>query len=202
MKLDIPSGPFDGALFDCDGTLADTMPFHYQAWLHAFKQFQTPFEFDEDYFYSLGGTSTVHVPEIFNQKYGTNFDALEIAHAKEEIFLKLVNEATSIPPIGEVVAVAQEYKKAGKPVGVVSGGMRSVVDHIVDAIGLGGGFFPVVVTPEDVPAGRGKPQPDMFLLAAQRLGLDPKKTVVFEDAPPGIAAGKAAGMAVVFVPRP
>jgi HAD superfamily hydrolase (TIGR01509 family) len=67
------------------------------------------------------------------------------------------------------------------------------------------GLFPIIVTPDDVPPGRGKPEPDIFLLAAERMGIAPTECVVFEDATPGIQAALAAGMDYVRVadaPRP
>jgi HAD superfamily hydrolase (TIGR01509 family) len=192
----VPPGEFDGYVFDCDGTLADTMPLHYRAWVEGFKEFKTPFVFEEDYFYSLGGTPTRKIVEIFNEKYGTAFDADAVAHGKELIFEKLMHEVT---PIDEVVGLAVDFKEEGKPVAVASGGMRWIVDKTLAAIGLEG-FFPIIVTPEDVK--RGKPFPDLFLLAAERMGTKPERTLVFEDAKPGFDAAEAAGMKYVVVPRP
>ena len=82
---------------------------------------------------------------------------------------------------------------------VVTGGMPEVAQHTLNATGLAA-LFPIVITPADVPAGRGKPAPDMFLLAARRMGVAPERCLVFEDAAPGIAGARAAGMQVVCVP--
>ena len=196
IKIEIPAGPFDGYVFDCDGTLANTMPIHYRAWLAAFQKYETPFVFDEDYFYHLGGTPTARIVEIFNEKYGTSFDAHAIAHGKEDIFTGMMHELT---PIDEVVALARRFKAEGKPVSVASGGMRHIVEKTLEMIGLKD-FFPIIVTPEDVK--RGKPFPDMFLLAAEKMGTAPDRTLVFEDAATGIEAAKAAQMQYVVVPRP
>jgi HAD superfamily hydrolase (TIGR01509 family) len=196
IHIEIPAGPFDGYIFDCDGTLAHTMPMHYRAWLTAFADKKAPFEFSEEYFYSLGGTPTTRIVEILNEKHGTAFDAPALAHYKEDKFEELMHEIT---PIDEVVACARRFKAEGKPVAVASGGMRHIVEKTLDSIGLGG-FFPIVITPEQV--NRGKPFPDMFLLAAEKMGTTPARTLVFEDAVPGIDAAKAAGMQYVVVPRP
>lgn len=196
LKLEIPAGPFDGYIFDCDGTLAHTMPIHYRAWLQAFADRKSGFDFSEDYFYSLGGTPTAKIVEILNEKHGTSFDPLEMAHYKEDKFEALMHELT---PIDEVVALARRFKEEGKPVSVASGGMRHIVVKTLEMIGMGD-FFPLIVTPEMVK--RGKPSPDMFLLAAEKMGTDPARTLVFEDAVPGIDAAKAAGMQYVVVPRP
>ncbi len=196
MSIQIPAGPFDGYIFDCDGTLADTMPIHYRAWLKAFEQYKTPFVFEEEYFYSLGGTPTSRIVEIFNEKYGTAYDPHEVAHGKELIFESLMHDLT---PIDEVVAFARRFKAEGKPVAVASGGMEWIVKKTLGMIGLDG-FFPIIVTPEYVK--RGKPFPDMFLLAAEKMGTHPDRTLVFEDAKTGIDAAIAAGMQYVVVPRP
>jgi len=200
-ELIIPAGPaagggFDGYIFDCDGTLAETMPLHYKAWCAAFADWKTPFVFDEDYFYHLGGTPTVEIIRIFNKKYGTDYDPQKLSEHKEEIFVGIMHELT---PIDEVVELARTYKAAGKPVSVASGGWRHIVDRTLERIGLKD-FFPIIVTPENV--ARGKPFPDMFLLAAQKMGTAPDRTLVFEDAPTGIEAAKAAGMQYAVVPHP
>jgi len=196
MSIQLPAAEFDGYVFDCDGTLANTMPIHYRAWVAAFKKYETPFVFEEDFFYHLGGTPTPRIVEIFNEKYGTHFDAHTVAHGKEEIFESLMHDLT---PIDEVVALARRFKAEGKPVAVASGGMRWIVDKTLAMIGLEG-FFPIIVTPENVQ--RGKPFPDMFLLAAEKMGTAPARTLVFEDAQTGILAAVAAGMQYVVVPRP
>jgi HAD superfamily hydrolase (TIGR01509 family) len=102
-------------------------------------------------------------------------------------------------PIAEVVALARRFKAEGKPVAIATGGVRWVIEKIVAQIGLEG-FFPLIVTPADVK--RGKPFPDMFLLAAEKMGTRPERTLVFEDAVPGFEAAQAAGMQYVAVPRP
>jgi len=196
MSIQLPPAEFDGYIFDCDGTLANTMPIHYRAWVAALKKFEAPFIFEEDFFYHLGGTPTSRIGEIFNEKFGSRLDAHALAHHKEEIFESLMHDLT---PIDEVVAYARRFKAEGKPVAVASGGLRWIVDKTLAMIGLEG-FFPIIVTPEIVQ--RGKPFPDMFLLAAEKMGTAPARTLVFEDAQTGIEAAIAAGMQYVVVPRP
>jgi HAD superfamily hydrolase (TIGR01509 family) len=195
-ELSIPDGSFAGYIFDCDGTLAETMPLHYKAWCAAFAEWKTPFVFDEDYFYSLGGTPTVGIVKIFNEKYGTDYDPQKLSDHKEEIFISIMHDLT---PIDEVIDLARRYKAEGKPVSVASGGTRPVVLKTLEMIGLKD-FFPIVVTAEDVV--HGKPSPDMFLLAAEKMGTTPETTLVFEDALTGIKAAKAAGMRYAVVPHP
>jgi HAD superfamily hydrolase (TIGR01509 family) len=193
--MELPPGDFDGFIFDCDGTLADTMPLHYEAWCAAFRDIGATFYFEEDEFYNMGGLSTRMVVEEMNRKHATNFDVPALVHYKEELFLKRLPE---VKPIPEVVSFARLQIAAGRPVSVASGGMPHVVGSTLEFLGLRE-LFPIIVTPGDV--ARGKPAPDLFLLAAERMGVAPARCLVFEDGVPGIEAAQAAGMACVIVPR-
>lgn len=195
MKLAIPAGDFDGYIFDLDGTLVDTMPLHYLAWSDALRRFGLDRPLDEDYFYSLGGVPTLLVAQRLGEHYGLSLDAARVEHVKEELYVERLSEAKLIEP---VVAFARSV--AGRrPVAVVTGGMPQIAHRTLTCTGLDA-LFPLVVTPADVPAGRGKPAPDMFRLAADRMGVSPARCLVFEDADPGITGARAAGMPVVHVP--
>ena len=194
MKLVIPPGDFAGYLFDLDGTLVDTMPLHFVAWRQALWQCGLGQDLDEDYFYSLGGVPTLLVAQRIGEHYGVSLDAAEVEQVKEKIYLELLGEAKLIQPVVDFARrVAQTH-----PVAVVTGGMPDVAQRSLKATGLDA-LFEIVVTPADVPAGRGKPAPDMFLLAARRMNVAPERCLVFEDAEPGIAGARAAGMQVVRV---
>ncbi|MES3035204.1 MAG: HAD-IA family hydrolase [Gemmatimonadota bacterium] len=196
MILDIPAGEFAAYLFDLDGTLVDSMPVHLRAWDAALQRVGLTVPFDAELFYSLGGTPTLESAVIFRDHYGLSFDAPQLVVDKEEIYLDLLHDVHLIEPVAEIARrVALTH-----PVAVVTGGGPEIAYPALDATGLRA-LFPVVITPEDVAPGRGKPHPDMFLLAAQRLGAAPSSCLVFEDALPGVAAAKAAGMQVVVVPR-
>lgn len=194
MKLEIPAGDFAGYIFDLDGTLVDTMPLHYRAWNRAMQQAGLKEELNEDLFYSLGGVPTRGVAKIFADHYGLQLDVEKVFHQKEALFLELKSEMKLIEA---VVAFARKGIAQGIPVSVASGGPRDIVRHTLELMHLHS-LFPVVVTPEDVT--HGKPAPDMFLLAAKRMGVAPGKCLVFEDAEPGIRAAEAAGMKWVRVP--
>jgi HAD superfamily hydrolase (TIGR01509 family) len=196
MRLDIPAGDFAAYLFDLDGTLIDSMPVHLRAWERALQQVGLSVPFDVEFFYSLGGTPTFQSAEIFRDHYGLAFDAAQLVIDKEHMYLELLSEVTLIEP---VVAIARRVA-ATHPVAIVTGGGPEIAYPALDGTGLRS-LFPVVVTPEDVAPGRGKPHPDMFLLAAERLGVPASQCLVFEDAMPGVVAARAAGMQVVLVPR-
>lgn len=192
MKLHIPAGDFAGYIFDLDGTLVDTMPLHYRAWNRAMQQAGLKEELSEDLFYSLGGVPTRGVAKHFADHYGLTIDVEQVFHRKEALFLELKSEMRLIEA---VVAFARSV--AGRqPMSVASGGPRDIVRHTLELMGLQE-LFPVVVTPEDVV--HGKPAPDLFLLAARRMGVEPRGCLVFEDAEPGIRAAEAAGMKWVRV---
>ncbi len=193
MKLDIPPGDFAGYIFDLDGTLVDTMPLHYRAWDEAMRAVGLKCPLDEELFYSLGGVPTMKVAELIAKHYGLTIDANAVFHHKESLFIALQKDAKLIEP---VVAFAREAAKM-RPVSIASGGPRDIVRRMLELSGLAP-LFNVVVTPEDV--AHGKPAPDMFLLAAKKMGVPPEKCLVFEDAEPGMRAAEAAGMRYVKVP--
>lgn len=193
MKLDIPPGDFAGYIFDLDGTLIDTMPLHYRAWDEAMRAAGLECPLDEELFYSLGGVPTLKVAGLIAKHYGLSVDPLAVFHHKESLFKALQKDAKLIEP---VVAFAREAAKT-HPVSIASGGPRDIVRRSLELAGLVP-LFKVVITPEDV--AHGKPAPDMFLLAAKRMGVPPEKCLVFEDAEPGMRAAEAAGMKFVRVP--
>jgi beta-phosphoglucomutase family hydrolase len=179
-----------GLIFDCDGTIADTMPAHYKAWVEALGEFGV--EFPEALFYEMGGIPTPRIIEILNERHGHSMPVMETAIAKEKLFEKMIPAVEAIEP---VVKVIREYD--GKlPMAVATGGMRHICHKTLDTLGLRD-RFQAIVTAEDVQ--HGKPSPDIFLEAARRLGVDAKLCLAFEDANLGVQAATAAGMAVVDV---
>lgn len=195
MQLDIPAGDFAGYIFDLDGTLVHTMPLHYLAWDAAMRHHGLKEALSEDLFYSLGGVPTVRVAELLGEHYGLTLNPEEVEVTKERLFLEKLEAVEHIAP---VVAFARNVAKT-RPISIATGGMPQVAAAALRAAGLVE-LFPIVVTPQDVPPGRGKPAPDMFLLAAAKMGVPPEECLVFEDAEPGVRAALAAGMQVVRVP--
>ncbi len=195
MKLDIPPGDFAGYIFDLDGTLVDTMPLHYRAWDEAMRRVGLNVTLDEELFYSLGGVPTLRVAELIAAHYGLVVDPHAVFEHKEALFHELQSDAKLIEP---VVEIARQMSLT-RPVAIASGGPRLIVRRMLELTGLGRLFrHEVVITPEDVR--EGKPAPDMFLLAAARMGVAPGGCLVFEDAEPGMRAAEAAGMKWVRVP--
>jgi HAD superfamily hydrolase (TIGR01509 family) len=175
----------DAILFDCDGTLADTMPAHYRAWLQVTHRHGMAF--DEDRFYALGGRPTRDIIATLAREAGVAVDVDEAAVVKEEAFLIQLDAILPIDPVVELVR-----RVHGRlPIAVVTGGYRRVCEQILARVGLAG-MFDTIVASEDTT--RHKPDPDPFLEAASRLGATPERCVVWEDSDLGIAAAEAAGM--------
>lgn len=195
FQLEIPAGDFRGFIFDLDGTVIDSMPVHYRAWDKAMREAGMPGTLDEDYFYALGGVHSVQVARYFGERYGLALDPHAVTERKERLYLELIAEVKVIEPVAEFIRkVGDTY-----PCAVATGGLPDVALPGVAASGLGR-YFKTIVTPLDVAPGRGKPAPDMFLLAAERIGVPAKACLVFEDALPGMEAARAAGMGLVHVP--
>lgn len=186
---------YAGYIFDCDGTLADSMVVHYRAWLSALKAHGATFDFDWDLFTSRAGMSTPNTVRELNRQFGLALDAEAVSLSQRVEYEQFL---ATVQPVAEVVALAQRVA-ATSAVSVASGSERKVVLRTLELIGLGQ-TFSIVVTPEDVE--HGKPAPDMFLLAAERMGVPARDCVVFEDSVLGLEAAKRAGMASVLVRPP
>ena len=193
FPLELPPGDFAAYIFDCDGTLADTMPTHYRAWQAALGKYER--NFPEAMFYELGGVPTGRIVEILNERHGLKLPVGATVAYKEAVFLELSPQIAAIEP---VVALARQFYGV-KPLAVASGGHRRIVMNTLRALGIVE-LFRAVVTSEDYQ--RGKPAPDPFLEAALRLNVPPERCLVFEDTATGIAAATAAGMQSVLVPAP
>ena len=193
MKLKLPAGSFRAYLFDCDGTIVDSMPLHYIAWKTAFSEWNCPFP--EDLFYSWGGKPTREIVATLNKMHGLAMPVEALAEHKEELYFKLLPELKAIPEVLEQI----EAQHGRIPFAVVSGGRRESVLRSLTALHLLD-KFDTIVGAEDYT--NGKPAPDAFLVAAARLGVAPKDCLVFEDTDLGVQAATAAGMASVRVAQP
>jgi len=175
----------DAILFDCDGTLADTMPAHYRAWLAVTQSHGIAF--DEDRFYALGGRPTRDILSTLAREAGIEVDLDHGVQQKEAAFLAQLGRVQAIDPVVEVVRRC----RGRIPMAVVTGGYRCVCEKILDHIGIAAAFATIVAS-EDTASH--KPEPEPFLEAARRLGARPQRCVVWEDSDLGIAAARAAGM--------
>jgi len=190
---DINFDQYDGFIFDLDGTLADSMPVHYHAWTATLqRKTGQPSRFTEELFYAQGGVPAREIVAWLNREHGYNLPIEETTEEKEALFLEFLGEVQPIEPVIKVVKQLGLQRKLA----VASGGFTDIVRHTVGKLGLLE-YFPVLVGADQV--SRGKPSPEIYLLAAKLLGVDPNKCLAFEDGEPGIVAARAAGMDVVDV---
>jgi beta-phosphoglucomutase-like phosphatase (HAD superfamily) len=179
-----------GIIFDCDGTLADTMPLHWRAWQMIAARHKL--HFPEERFYSLGGVPSRDILKMLSLEQGLGLDHLAVAREKEAEYLPLIAQ---VEPINTVVGIAREQH--GKlPLAVASGGSRRIIELVLEHLGIRN-LFDAVVTNEDVT--NQKPAPDIFLEAARRISVPPRLCRAYEDTDLGMRAIRAAGMEAVDV---
>ena len=177
-------------IFDCDGTLADSMPLHWRAWDAVCKR--NGIEFPEERFYKLGGVPSQKILAMLKQEQDLSFDPAEISRQKEEAYLPLMAEVKLIVP---VAAIAREH--IGKlPMAIATGGRTKYIRPLLEGLGISD-WFQAIVTSDDVK--NHKPAPDTFLKAAALLGVPPEDCRAFEDTDLGMEAIRAAHMDAVDV---
>jgi HAD superfamily hydrolase (TIGR01509 family) len=177
-------------IFDCDGTLTDSMPVHFLCWQKTMRA--CGIEFAEDRFYALGGMPSDKIVELLSVEAGLALDCAAVAAQKEQAFLETLH---LLEPIAAVVDIARQNRGVRK-MAVASGGFRHVIEKQLRQVGIYD-WFDALVTAEDTP--RHKPEPDVFLEAARRLGVPPADCLVYEDSDLGVEAARRAGMRWVDV---
>ena len=193
VSLELPVGEFAAYLFDCDGTVADSMPLHYVAWVNALAAWNC--DFPEKLFYDWGGLPVAEIVMLLNNMHGLRMPVEEVLRRKEEFYLNSLPSLKAVPEVLEHIDL--NYGRI--PLAVVSGSRRDSVTASLTSLGLLDKFEVLVCAGEYQ---QGKPDPEPFLLAAARLGVTPQSCLVFEDTEMGIRAAKSAGMATVKVPPP
>ena len=193
MSLALPKHDFRAFLFDCDGTIADSMPLHYVAWKRALAKHSVPFS--EELFYEWGGRPVAEIIRTLNEQHGASMPVEELDREKEALYVELIPQLQAVPEVLEHV-----HAYHGKiPFAVVSGSPRDSVVRTLEQLGILHLFDTLVCAGEYT---KGKPDPEPFLKAARELGVAPADCLVFEDADLGIQAAAAAGMQWVKVPLP
>jgi len=193
MKLPIPPGPFAAYLFDCDGTIADSMPLHYIAWSQALGE--RGCAFPEDLFYAWGGRPIDEIIASLNEMHSLHMPVAEVALRKEALYFDLLPQLKAVPEVLEHI----HHSHGRIPFAVVSGSARDSVTASLTTLGILDRFDTLVCAGDYA---RGKPDPEPFLTAAQSLHIPPANCLVFEDADAGIRSAQAAGMAWVRIPSP
>jgi beta-phosphoglucomutase-like phosphatase (HAD superfamily) len=189
--IDVP--PYiQGLIFDCDGTLVDSMPLHMRAWEHAIARAGTIWDYE--FFFSKKGMEEEEIVDLYNERFGTSLDSVATVRSKHEYFRA---HPSDFKPIEQVVAVVWRYKDI-LPMAVASGSTRDNVHLELEAVGIKH-LFTVILTADDEI--RPKPSGDIFLEAARWMNVPPHRCLVFEDGDLGLEAARGAGMDVVDVRR-
>lgn len=193
MQLEIPPGDFRAYLFDCDGTVVDSMPLHYIAWKTALAECGC--DYPEDLFYQWGGKPIRQIITDLNVLQGLNMPVEEVALRKEGLYYELLPKLTAVPEVLEEI----KAQHGRIPFAIVSGSTRESVVKSLEVTHLLDKFEVLVCAGEYE---RSKPAPDPFLMAAKKLNVAPEHCLVFEDTDLGIDAATAAGMQSVRILQP
>ena len=178
----------EAVLFDMDGVLVDSYRAHLESWRELAEEQGLPFS-ESDFERTFGRTSREVIGELWPDRTG---DAKALDERKERAYRRIIERSfPAMPGAGELVSALQA---AGWKLAVASSGPPENVDFVLERLGVEG-RFDAVVTGRDVQ--RGKPDPQVFVTAAERLGVPPERCVVVEDAPLGVAAAHAGGMRAV-----
>lgn len=192
-KLKLPEGCFKAYLFDCDGTIVDSMPLHYVAWKRVLAEWSC--EFGEKTFYAWGGMPVAEIIATLNVRDGLQMPVAEVMQRKEALYFEILPELKAVPEVLEHI----EFSHGHIPFAVVSGSTRESVTKSLHTLGILGKFDTLVCAGDYE---RSKPDPQPFLIAAERLGVAAQDCLVFEDTDMGIRAATAAGMASVKIAQP
>jgi HAD superfamily hydrolase (TIGR01509 family) len=183
---ELAKGDFEAFLYDCDGTLADNMEAHKETYVKVAAE--RGVEIDAAIVDELAGWPIPKVVEEINKRYGSHFDPVEFEQLKSDLFYHEFIEHTR--PVHHVIdhlmANAGNHKIA-----VVSGSSRIMVEKTLKVLGIAHLVDVIVCAGETA---HGKPYPDPFLAAAEKLGVKPRECLVFEDGDPGVKAAEAAAM--------
>jgi HAD superfamily hydrolase (TIGR01509 family) len=193
LKLKLPDGPFKAYLFDCDGTIVDSMPLHYVAWKRVLGEWNC--EFSEELFYAWGGMPVAEIVATLNERNGLTMPVEEVQRRKEALYFDILPELRAVPEVMEHI----EFSHGHIPFAVVSGSTRDSVTRSLTALGVLDKFETLVCAGDYT---KSKPDPEPFLIAAKRLGVAPEDCLVFEDTEMGIQSATAAGMASVKILQP
>jgi len=190
MKKIIIDSNIKGLIFDCDGTLVDSMPLHMNAWKAAFRKYNAYYNYD--FLFSLKGMKELEIIDLYNKEFNTDLDPILTVNTKQNFFMEHIND---VKPITLIVNIAKLYYKK-LPLAVVSGSVEKIVRLELKVLEIFN-LFEVILTADD--HYKAKPNPDIFYAAASKINLAPEYCLVFEDGDAGLKAAAKAGMKTIDV---
>lgn len=180
-----------GVIFDIDGVLVDSAAAHFQSWQRLAQEHGGKVT-EEEFNRTFGQQNRDIIPMLFGQVSDARLN--QLADRKEQIYRDLIRGEPPIVP--GAVELVHDLHDAGARLAVGSSGPRENIELVLDAMDVRGRIR-VVVSGDDVT--RGKPDPQVFTMAADRLDVPASRCVVIEDAPAGVEAARAAGALAVAV---
>jgi HAD superfamily hydrolase (TIGR01509 family) len=181
---------FDAILFDLDGTLLDSMPFHNKAWLETLHEFGAPMQ--EAFLWETAGMASIKIVELVNERLNLQLDPKVVARAKRDRYLKNVDQVTVVQPVLDIIK--EYYQK--KPLGVITGGSHEVVDQLLPSLKLEH-YFDSIICSDDTELGKNTVEP--YRLAESQLKVEAKNCLFLDDGDIGLKGAQLAGMRVVHV---
>jgi beta-phosphoglucomutase family hydrolase len=176
----------EAVLWDLDGVLVDTARFHYEAWRQLLGELGRSLS-EEEFRHTFGLRNDLILRDMLGKVPAEEVERL--SERKESFFRR--HAAGRVTPLPGAVELVRRARDGGRRMALVTSTPRANIDFVLEQVGLAD-TFDTIVAAEDV--SRGKPDPEGFLLAAQRLGVAPQRCLVIEDAPGGIEAARRAGM--------
>jgi len=190
LNWTLPEG-IKGLIFDCDGTLVDSMPLHFHAWETVLQRHNL--NLTEERFYGWAGLPVDQIIQRLADEKGLIVDVAGIAEERDVFFHS--QPLDLFRPVEVVVEIARSFRGV-LPMAVATGSTPASAEASLQAIGVLDWFDAVVSSQEVV---HPKPAPDVFLLAAERISVPPSQCVAFEDGDAGLASAREAGMHVVDI---
>jgi HAD superfamily hydrolase (TIGR01509 family) len=185
--------PIEALIFDMDGTLVDSEPYAERAWADFLREHGH--ELESHVLGKMFGLRLLEGAAVVKDAYGLDLAVEDIAAMQDRLRIAaLRGNLAPMPGTGAMLAFARD---AGLRTALATSSLRHHADLTLAETELAG-LFDAEVTGDEVE--HGKPAPDIFLLASERLGFDPAHCVVFEDSPAGVAAAQAANMRCIWIP--
>ncbi|MFX0043185.1 MAG: HAD family hydrolase [Candidatus Hodarchaeota archaeon] len=179
-----------GVIFDVDGVLVDTGPFHFESWLKMANEIGK--KFTKKFFDITFGQQSVPITRKLVGPKVEQHLVEKWAGLKEQYYREIVRD--KLEPLPGVLNLVKDLKNKNFKLAIGSSGPPENVELVIKTLNLTQDFDAIITAAE---VKRSKPEPDVFLIAAEKLKLDPKNCIVIEDAPVGIEAAKRAGMPVI-----